>query len=244
FDRSIAPSHAMAKILRDNGWPVTDVLPFGVPDVERSCEPAETPLIAYAGRLTEEKGVGWLLDGVAKAGPALRGATVEILGDGPSRPALETQAHRLGIADRVVFHGKLSRTESQQVLGRAWVQVIPSLWAEPFGLVTAESLIRGTPVIVTDQGAPSEMVDDGRTGWVVPVGDVGAMAERLIDATRDRDQMLRMGAVASAGAKIRYDVDTWIDSYLGILGEMLTPKEGSGAEATHLRSALGGQAAG
>lgn len=223
IDRSVAPSQAMAKILRDQGWPVTDILPFGIPPTAMA-EGAlsDTPLIAFAGRLTEEKGVSWLLDAVAHAGDRL-GANVEILGDGPSRGALEAQAARLGLRSRVTFHGKVERATSQDILSRAWVQVIPSLWPEPFGLVTVEALTRGTPALVTDQGAPPEMVDHGRTGWIVPVGDVAAMADRLVEATADKARVREMGAIGAAEARERYDIDRWVDGYVDIYNELLAP---------------------
>ena len=225
FDRRVAPSHAMANILDEQGWNVTDVLPFGIPPHEGGGTQSQTPLIAYAGRLTEEKGVGWLLDAVAHAGARLGDTRVEILGDGPAREGLEAQAHGLGIADRVMFRGKVKRTESQNVLGRAWLQVIPSLWPEPFGLVAAEALARGTPALVTDQGAPPEIVEHGKTGWVVPVGNVSAMAERLIEAVEDPARLAEMGQAGIAAAKARYSVERWVDGCVDIFRQISTPAE-------------------
>ena len=226
IDRSVAPSEAMAEILREQGWPVTDMLPFGVPPQKFGGEVNETPLIAFAGRLTEEKGVAWLLDAVASAGDRLQGARVEIVGDGPYRETLEAKAEALSLGERVDFRGKLSRSECEDVLSRAWVQVVPSLWPEPFGLVTAESLTRGTPVIVTDQGAPSEMVDDGRTGWVVPVWDVDTMADRWVEATRHRAGVREMGEVGAKAAQERYDMGKWVDGYVDIYEELIEKRDG------------------
>ena len=221
FDRSVAPSQEMARILKQQGWPVTDMLPFGVPPADMAEDLDETPVIAYAGRLQKEKGISWVLYGFAHAGSALRAARIEIVGDGPAKAILEAQAKSLGVADRVQFHGKLDRKACEAVLARACVQVVPSLWPEPFGLVTAESLTRGTPVIVTDQGAPSEMVDDGKTGWVVPVGDIPGMAARLVEATSDRSKVREMGKLGRQTALERYDMDKWVDGYLDIYSDLL-----------------------
>lgn len=229
IDRSVAPSQAMAKILRDQGWPVTDILPFGIPPTAMAeGDVSDTPLIAFAGRLTEEKGVSWLLDAVAHAGDRLN-ARVEILGDGPYRATLEAQAARLGLQGRVKFHGKVERAKSQDILGRAWVQVIPSLWPEPFGLVTVEALTRGTPALVTDQGAPPEMVTQGETGWIVPVGDVPALADRLIEATSDKARVRKMGASGAQAARAKYDIDRWVDGYVDIYSQLLASSPGEGA---------------
>jgi len=225
IDRSVAPSEAMAAILREQGWPVTDTLPFGVPPQNPAGVINKTPLIAFAGRLTKEKGVAWLLDAVAAAGDRLADAKVEIIGDGPYREVLEAKARALCIDDRVDFRGKLSRSDCHRVLSRAWVQVVPSLWPEPFGLVTAESLIRCTPVIVTDQGAPSEMIDHQKTGWTVAVGDVEGLADRLVEATRrDRDTVRTMGQVGAKAAQERYDIELWVDGYIDIYKQLLNKK--------------------
>lgn len=228
-DRSVAPSQAMARILRAHGWPVSDVFPVGVPAAGAAAAMAEAPVIAFAGRLTAEKGVGWLIDAVGRAGERLGGATVEILGDGPERPALEARAGALGLGARVAFRGRLERAASQAALARAWVQVVPSLWAEPFGLVTAEAMMRGTPAIVTDQGAQPEIVQHGRTGWVVPAGDVEALAEALIEATGNRARLLEMGAAAAADARGRFDMDRYLASYVDIYERLLDETRGAAA---------------
>lgn len=220
-DRCIAPSEAMAAIMRSHGWPVTDIFPFAVPETVAMAETADTPIIAFAGRLTQEKGVDWLIDAVAHAGERLGRARIDILGDGPVRPALEARVRQRGIGDRVVFHGRVKRRVAQTMLSRAWVQVVPSLWPEPFGLVVAEALMRGTPAIVTDQGAPPEIVQHGRTGWTVPVGDVAALAETLVEALQDRTRLLEMGAVAAADARERFDMVHYIDRHLAIYGQLL-----------------------
>ena len=235
IDRRVAPSQAMAEILGRHGWPITDVIPNGIPEIARTGPMADTPIVAYAGRLTAEKGVGWLLDAVAAAGD---GFEVDILGDGPERGALEAQAQRLRLGPRVRFHGKLPRETAQEVLSRAWLQVVPSLWPEPFGLVTAEALMRGTPVLVTDQGAQPEIVQDGRTGWVVPVGDVTAMAERLVDAIKDKARLDAMGKAGSAEARARFGVDRQIESYIAVYSDVLDEKRANTKTARDGRTSL------
>ena len=128
------------------------VIPYGVPDAGTVHEKSPTPLFGYAGRLVPEKGVDWLLSAFATAFGPDSEARLVIIGDGPERGRLEALSTRLGIAHRTSFPGHKSRSETQRLLGPAWAQVTPSLWPEPFGLVTAEALMRGTPAIVSDQG--------------------------------------------------------------------------------------------
>ena len=71
------------------------------------------------------------------------------------------------------------------MLASVAVQVVPSVWAEPFGLVVVEAMARGTPVMASATGALSELLDDGRTGYLVPPGDAGALARRLAQVLAD-----------------------------------------------------------
>ncbi|MGF1560567.1 MAG: glycosyltransferase family 4 protein [Geminicoccaceae bacterium] len=221
IDRLIAPSSVMANIFAQHGWPCQHVIPHAVPAHRRRQARSDTPLVAFAGRLTQEKGAGWLLKAVAQADAALPGLRVEIIGDGPQRQALERLSGELGLADRVQFLGHLERMASQARLERAWVQVVPSLWPEPFGLVAAEALARGTAVIASDSGGPREIVDHGETGLVVATGDVAALAQALVTLTRDRALALAMGEAGQRVARERYGERAWVEAYLNVYGDML-----------------------
>jgi glycosyltransferase involved in cell wall biosynthesis len=88
-------------------------------------------------------------------------------------------------------------------------------------LVTAEAMMRGTPAIVSDQGASKEIVADGRTGVVVPADDVNSLAAALTGFAADRDRVLAMGKAARAAAVELYSEDRWIASYLDIYDKLL-----------------------
>jgi glycosyltransferase involved in cell wall biosynthesis len=220
IDMTIAPSRTMADILEANGWPVHKVIPHAVANHRRSQPIAATPLIGYAGRLVAEKGVDWLLTAFAEAGAALAQAQLLIVGDGPERAALTAQARRLGIADRTIFAGHRSRQETQSLLEPAWVQVIPSLWPEPFGLVAAEAMMRGAAVVTGDVGAPRDIVRDGVSGRVVRAGDTGALAGALTELALNPERTAAMGA---AGRQIALDVfseDHWVEEYIAAYGAL------------------------
>jgi len=222
IDLAVAPSRTMAQILEENGWPVDAVIPYGVPDAGTVQEKFPTPLFGYAARLVPEKGVDWLLSAFATAFGPDSEARLVIIGDGPERGRLEALSTRLGIAHRTSFPGHKSRSETQRLLGPAWAQVTPSLWPEPFGLVTAEALMRGTPAIVSDQGASREIVADRQTGLVVPANDVNALAAALTALAADRDRAVAMGKAARAAALELYSEDRWLASYLDIYDKLLT----------------------
>ena len=220
LDRIVAPSHAMARILSEHGWPVDHVVPYTVEDNPRVDPIAATPAIAYAGRLTEEKGVDVLVRAVAAGGPALASARLLIVGDGPHRAAIESLVRTCSLADRTTFTGHLCRDEAHTVLEQAWVQVVPSLWPEPFGLVAAEAMMRGTAVIVSDAGALPEVVGTG--GIVVPAGDVAALAAALVEFAVDRDRAHSLGKAGRIVATERLASTSWIDAHVAIYADLLT----------------------
>lgn len=221
IDMTVAPSHAMAEILEANDWGVDRVLPYGVPDTGPPEERCATPLFGYAGRLVSEKGVAWLLTAFARAFGSSSAARLLVIGDGPERAALEALAGRLQIAHAVDFLGHRSRSETQSLLRPVWAQIIPSLWPEPFGLVTAEAMMRGSAVIVSDQGASREIVDDERAGFVVPANDVDRLSKALAALAQSPDRALAMGDAARTLAKQRYCADKWFNAYLAIYDDLL-----------------------
>lgn len=219
LDRIVAPSHAMARILSEHGWPVDHVVPYTVEDISRVHPISATPVIAYAGRLTDEKGVEILARAVAAGGPSLASARLLIVGDGPRRAAIESLVTTCGLAERTTFTGHLGRAESQKLLEQAWVQVVPSLWPEPFGLVAAEAMMRGTAVIVSDSGALPEVVGTG--GMVVPAGNVAALAAALAEVVTDRDRAESLGEAGRIVATQRLASMPWIDAHVAIYRDLL-----------------------
>ena len=220
LDRIVAPSHAMARILSDHGWPVDHVVPYTVEDIPRVHPISASPVIAYAGRLTEEKGVDVLVRAIAAAGPSLASARLLIVGDGPHRAAIESLVRTCSLSDRTTFTGHLGRGDSQTLLEQAWVQVVPSLWPEPFGLVAAEAMMRGTAVIVSDSGALPEVVGTG--GLVVPAGNVAALAAALAGVVTDREQAESLGKAGRIVATQRLSSTSWIDAHVAIYRGLLS----------------------
>jgi glycosyltransferase involved in cell wall biosynthesis len=87
----------------------------------------------------------------------------------------------------VRHRGQLSRAEKRAVFARASVTLFPVEWEEPFGLVMAESLASGTPVVAFDRGSVSEVVEHGVTGFIAPPGDTDtfcAYVERIGEIDR------------------------------------------------------------
>jgi glycosyltransferase involved in cell wall biosynthesis len=221
-DLVVAPSVAFRHELENHGVTVDAVVPHGIPIAPFAERPVAVPaFVGFAGRLVPEKGVQVLLDAMALLPPSLAHARLRLAGDGPERSSLEARARRLGLADRVEFLGHLSREAVERCLSEAAVQVVPSLWCEPFGLVAIEAMARGTPVVVSAAGALPELVEDGRTGFVVPAGDARALAGRLADVLSDDAGRASMCREARRVACERFDInrvaDLFAACYTGLL---------------------------
>lgn len=98
---------------------------------------------------------------------------------GTLRQELQIQARNLGLADRVCFLGWLDQEGIDRELTKAWAVVIPSLWAEPLGMVALEAGVRGVPVIASNAGGLGEVVKDGVSGLLFPNGNVDGLAKCL-----------------------------------------------------------------
>jgi 1,4-alpha-glucan branching enzyme len=195
------------------------VVPNGV-DTEYytpSATGATPPIVLAAGRLTAQKGFGYLLDAVA-ALPEDREYRVEIVGEGPGRQQLEARAAELGIADRLSFAGYLPDDALRERYRRAAVTVFPSVY-EPFGLVALESMAAGTPVVAFETGGVPEFVDHGEQGLLVPPGDADATAAAVDALLADPDRRARMGEQARRRAE-QFDWGVVVDNLEALYEEV------------------------
>jgi N-acetyl-alpha-D-glucosaminyl L-malate synthase BshA len=122
-------------------------------------------------------------------------AQLVLVGDGPERSAAEWLAHDLGIQAKVHFMGKLERVN--EVLPLADLMLMPSE-LESFGLAALEAMACKVPSIATRVGGVPELIDDGVTGLLYPVGNVEDMAAGAVSLLKDRE---RMEAMREAGRK-------------------------------------------
>lgn len=151
-------------------------------------------VLVTTARLVKRKGYDTLLAALPSVDASVR---LEIVGDGPERTALETLAR--GLPHPVVFAGAVSAAERDLRLVSADAFVLTSLH-EAFGLVILEAMRAGLPVISTDCGGPRDLVRDGETGFLVPVGDEITLAERISRLAKDPALRSRMGAAGKQAA--------------------------------------------
>ena len=139
-------------------------------------------LVGVVARLEPEKGHPTLLEAWPKVLRAVPDAYLLIVGEGSRREALEAQARELRIAHRVVFTGR--RDDVPAVTAALDVAVLPS-YREAQGLSILEAMALSRPVVASNVGGIPEMIEDGRTGLLVPPHDADALAAAIIRLLKD-----------------------------------------------------------
>ncbi len=128
-------------------------------------------------------------------------ARLLLIGDGPDRSAAEYLAHSLGVRDRIHFLGKQENVH--ELLPLADLMLMPSEM-ESFGLAALEAMACGVPAIATRVGGVPELIDDHKTGRLLPVGDIEAMAFAAIHLLRDESRLTQMAVAARRTAQDRF----------------------------------------
>ena len=139
--------------------------------------PTGTSFLAV-GRLEEQKGFDVAIEAMALVVEQIPGAHLAIAGEGSKRPELLAAIERLGLGDAVQLLGR--REDISELMRAADVFVHTARW-EGFGLVLLEAMRAALPIVATPVGAIPEVVDDGRTGTLVPPDDPRALATALVE---------------------------------------------------------------
>ena len=159
------------------------------------------PRIGYVGRLAPQKRPDVL---VQAFGRMRQPASLVVVGDGPDAERVRGLAAASPAADRITLAGFVEHSAVPAVLGSLDVLVLPSAYEE-MGSVLVEAMVAGLPVVASDVGGIPEVVEDGRTGLLVPPLDVDALAAALDRLTADP----ALRAALSAGARARARHYAW-----------------------------------
>jgi len=145
-------------------------------------------------------------------------ATLVLVGDGPDRDAAEQQVDGLGLRKDVRFLGKVENVGD--VLRGADLFLLPSA-TESFGLAALEAMACGVPVIASAAGGIPEVVQDGKTGYLAPPGDVPAMSARALQVLQDADEHARLKQQAATRA-LDFSADNVVPRYEALYEEVLS----------------------
>jgi glycosyltransferase involved in cell wall biosynthesis len=183
-----------------NGW-------SGEPH-ERRPDPGRHDVICVA-RLRAQKNHATLIDAHARVRAQVPDARLLLAGDGAEREAIRAHTRRLGLDGSVELLGSVD--DVWPLLARAHVFVLPSLY-EPLGIAVLEAMAAGLPVVASSVGGLREIVEDDVTGYLVPAGDAGALADRVTRLLQDpklATQMGERGRQAAANYRVERSVERY-----------------------------------
>lgn len=218
---NITPTAWLSGLL---GLPRTVVIPHGLETIAPAAPIPEQPqrhVIAFQGRLVTTKGVGVLFDAARILSAQSRAFELLVIGDGSERAALQQRAQQDLLADKVRFAGRLTGEQLAAALAQSSVVVVPSLGGEVFGLVVAESMARGLPVIASDLGAFVEVVGDA--GLTFRTGDAAELARELAGVLDDPAFSAQLRHHARQRALEFCDYQRMLDAHASVYDQALHP---------------------
>jgi glycosyltransferase involved in cell wall biosynthesis len=203
---------------------------------------SDTRIVFCSGRAQEYKGIHVLIDAAARLHRAgIAQVAFVYCGDGPYRAALEQRATGLGLTN---FHFMGKRSDVPRLLSSATIAVVPSLWAEAFGLTVVESMAAGVPVIATRTGGIPELLPaDG--GLLVDPGDVAQLATAIEMLLADGALRAKLSVRARAIAADRFSLEVCARNLHAVVNRELLrggPKPARPLRVSSTSAALSGSA--
>jgi glycosyltransferase involved in cell wall biosynthesis len=178
--------------------------------------PLRTVELLFVGRLTEAKGLHYLLEAMTQ----LQDVHLTIVGDGDLQADLEVYVRQHGLEESVTMAGGQPHDRLPEYFARADVFVGPSIeaasgWQEAFGLVFAEASAAGVPIVATATGGIKDIVQDGVNGLLVPQRDTSALVTAISKLQLDNDLRYKLGTAGPAIAD-QFSWENCIEQYLDV----------------------------
>lgn len=195
------------------------VIPNALPDEHRPQSGLEQKVIMGAGRLVRGKGFGDVIRAFARVADERPGWRFRVFGDGPDRDKLMGDARRLGIESRVELC--MPTNDILQEWGRASIAVLASR-SEGLPLVLLEARGAGVPCIAYDcETGPSEILENGKDGYVVPVGDIQSLADSLA-LLMDNDALRHEMGERGPESMLRYAPERVAEAWDKLFAEVMS----------------------
>jgi len=238
-DRLVCVSRSVAEYMQRRAHvpgSLIEVIPNGV-DVQRFATaepiarerlglPPAAKLALTVARLDEQKGWDTLLEAVASAIAAVPELYLVVVGTGPLRRQIERQAERLGIAGRLLLLGQ--RRDVPQLMRAADLFVLASRW-EGMPNALLEAMAAALPVVATAAHGCRELIRDGLTGRLVPVGDAHALAAAIVELLRDAGKRRELARAAQEHVAANYSLEQMLRRYEQLYASLLAGREASPA---------------
>lgn len=188
--------------------------PCDTADVDQCRKDLDLPkghhVVGVVGNLYPVKGHQYLIASIPAVLARCPNTTFIFAGRGQLEAELKAQAHQLGVDGHVRFLGL--RQDIPRILALLDIFVLPSL-SEGLSMAILEAMVAGKPVIATDVGGNPELVEDGKTGCLVPPQNSQALADRLVLLLTDKERALYFGKNGQLRAQGRFSLQTMVHEY-------------------------------
>ena len=227
-DRVIAVSRAVARVLAEGGLPASRIrlIYDGVPDRRSTTGgealreldvPADAPVIGNVAALTEHKDHATLLAAMPAVLAAVPAARLVLVGDGALRGHLEREALRLGLGQRCLFAG--FQPDPDRLIP-AFSMLCLTSRTEGLGSSLLDGMCFERAIVATTTGGIPEVVQHGRTGLLVPVGDVAALARALLELLRWPERRQALGRAGRRRFEREFTAERMVEATLGLYEDL------------------------
>ena len=181
--------------------------------------------VGIIGRITPLKGHTYFIKAMAKAVKSIPNLKIWIIGDAPEskgtyKEELQILVKRLGLGNSTQFLG--NQRDIPGILASLDLVVMATTTPEAFGRVIIEAQAAGVPVVATQVGGAADIIEDGRTGQLVPPADADSIAEATVKIFQDKKLAALLAQAAFKKVKEKYNVERMVDSTLAIYTEALS----------------------
>lgn len=183
-------------------------------------------IIGCVARLRVEKGQKTLIRAFSEVVKAITDVKLLMIGDGPDKLELTLLAEELSVNEKIIWLGRQDQSDVYKLYGAMNVVVVPSLF-EGFGLAAAEAMSAGVPVISSNIDGLTEVVRDGETGMLFPVGNSQALAASLIELFNNPPLSSRFGKNGQSRVRSLFALESFSESMLALYGHYLPTQNGA-----------------
>jgi glycogen synthase len=181
----------------------------------------QAPHFLCIGRLITDKGFDLALHAFTSVAGRFPQARLIIAGDGPAKTDLMQLSADLGMNDSVVFTGWVDPKNIPELINASAAVLMPSRWAEPFGLVALQAAQMARPVVATRVGGLPEVVVDSKTGLLVENENANALAKAIVFLLEHPQEAIQMGWNAHARAQEVFSGNRCADAYEGLYRQII-----------------------
>lgn len=233
-DRIVAVSHALQQALEKNGIGNISIIPNAINVEEWDSSQTEVDsfrqkfsltgkkVILWGGRLHESKGGVLAVDSLAKSVISIPETILFIVGkQNPYTNYLAEYARTLGVRDNIIFSGWLDGGELKSAFAASDIILIPSQCFETFGMMALEAMAAKKPVIATDKGGISEIVQDGTTGFIVNPCSSTVFIDKVVALLTNPGLARSFGINGYERVLKHFSLSEQVNSYLTLFSQLL-----------------------